>query len=332
MVNSPFLLFQTSQTTSVRINTQWNSSTPPSHKNICQKRRDLECYLNWLAGRKRDLSTHTHIHTILLTICCFNLHTQKTLLESGSVDWTHLQRLEAVPGSGLLQQLYSNVACPPLYLCWLSPFSELCPTHTHTNWGWASLCQLERQRKRARESNRIKSHAATCVCMWDFFADCKQLWKMLHYKTLITLKCSDFRTEIYLIFLLNFLLSSHLLTSCSCLLLVLPLSVCPLPTILPSSFCQPKTQKHFTSPLHSSVLMCVVCSQLLVCRCPWTAWRRGSGPSLNRSPTLTCCNAIWIICEWQPRNNYRLNKHRISISFKAQTMSSGFTRNLITII
>lgn len=41
------------------------------------------------------------------------------------------------------QQLYSNVACPPpLYLCSLSPCSELCPTHT--NWGWASLCQLER--------------------------------------------------------------------------------------------------------------------------------------------------------------------------------------------
>lgn len=54
---------------------------------------------------------------------------------------------------------------------------------------------------------------------------------MLHYKTLFKLKCSDFRTKLCLIFLLNFLLSYHLLTS-SCLSLVFPLTACPLPIVL----------------------------------------------------------------------------------------------------
>lgn len=126
-------------------------------------------------------------------------------------------------------------------------------------------------------------------------------------------------------------------TSCCPTIFLLPLVFLLffhwLPVLFPSSsFCRPKTQKHFTSPLHCSVFMCVLCSQPSACRCPWTAWRRGSGPSPNRWPTLTCCNFIWIICEWQPRNEYRLNKQNFYILQGSDDVITGFTCNLITIL
>lgn len=107
-------------------------------KHLSQKKRSR--MLPELTGRTKERAlrepTHTYTHTpshteklffTFIWIC--GLYTSS---EAGIWSWNKAPLLN--------QQLYSNVACPPpLYLCSLSPFSELCPTHTHTEDEQASV-------------------------------------------------------------------------------------------------------------------------------------------------------------------------------------------------
>lgn len=121
-----------------------------------------------LTGRTKEPLTHTHTHTHkdTDTETETEIHTPTDMHCSPSAK-TFLHRklffifgLDTSSGAGNWiraplwnQQLYSNVICPPpLYLCSLSPFSELCPTQAHTNTltedEQASDSQKDRERER----------------------------------------------------------------------------------------------------------------------------------------------------------------------------------------